>query len=368
MNNCNDYEKIRKKIEEERKKYKFCYIRGPKGEKGERGIQGPASIEVGITETIDSFEKAKVENVGTPVDVILNFKIPKGEQGIDGKIGPQGIKGPKGDKGDIGPQGIKGEKGDPGPSTIQIGNVETIEPAEEADVVNVGTPVDVVLDFKIPKGEKGDKGDIGPRGLPGEIGRTEHIAIDETETLEPGEAAQVMDTFENWVHHLSFLIPKGEKGETGERGPQGPAGPAGTEFISSYGIRYLMTDTQINLPQGIDTIIPLPEKGTAFLTEYPDNNSIKIKENGVYLVSYLLSGATNEECSLTMSVRTNNLLVPATSVTSEFSAQMINSISGTTICSLQSNDLISLNVKSSKTVDISFNGSTNAMLNVTKIH
>ena len=129
-----------------------------------------------------------------------------------------------------------------------------------------------------------------------------------------------------------------------------------------------MTDTQINLPQGIDTIIPLPEKGTAFLTEYPDNDSIKIKENGVYLVSYLLSGATNEECSLTMSVRTNNLLVPATSVTSEFSAQMINSISGTTICSLQSNDLISLNVKSSKTVDISFNGSTNAMLNVTKIH
>lgn len=129
-----------------------------------------------------------------------------------------------------------------------------------------------------------------------------------------------------------------------------------------------MTDTQINLPQGIDTIIPLPEKGTSFLTEYPDNNSIKIKENGVYLVSYLLSGATNEECSLTMSVRTNNLLVPATSATSEFSAQMINSISGTTICSLQSNDLISLNVKSSKTVDISFNGSTNAMLNVTKIH
>lgn len=43
---------------------------------------------------------------------------------------------------------------------------------------------------------------MGPRGLLGEIGRTEHIAIDETETLEPGESAQVMDTFENWVHHL----------------------------------------------------------------------------------------------------------------------------------------------------------------------
>ena len=99
----------------------------------------------------------------------------------------------------------------------------------------------MVLDFKIPKGEKGEKGDagdIGPRGMPGEIGRTEHIAIDETETLEPGEPATVMDTFENWVHHLSFSIPKGDKGDVGERGPQGPAGPPGTEFVSSYGFSY----------------------------------------------------------------------------------------------------------------------------------
>lgn len=305
-NNCNynnDYEEIRKRIQEEQNKYRFCYVQGPKGEKG-----------------------------------------------------------------DVGPQGIKGEKGDPGPSTIQIGNVETIEPNEEAEVINTGTPVDVVLDFKIPRGEKGEQGDIGPRGMPGEIGRTEHIAIDETETLEAGEPATVMDTFENWVHHLAFSIPKGEKGDMGERGPQGPAGPPGTSFTSSYGIRYSMTDTQINLPQAVDTVIPLLEKGTAFLTEYPDNNSIKIKESGVYLVSYLLCGATNEECSITMSVRANDILVPATSATSEFSAQMINSISGSTICSLQPNDLITLNVKTSKTVNMRFNGSTNAMLSVTKIH
>lgn len=288
--------------------------------------------------------------------------------GPTGPRGPQGIRGEKGEKGDTGLQGIRGEKG---PSTIQIGNVHTIESNEEAEVINVGTPVDVVLDFKIPKGEKGEKGDagdIGPRGMPGEIGRTEHIAIDETETLEPGEPATVMDTFENWVHHLSFSIPKGDKGDVGERGPQGPAGPPGTEFVSSYGIRYSMTDTQINLLQGVDTIIPLPEKGTGFLTEYPDNNSIKIKENGVYLVSYLLCGATNEECSITMSVRANDILEPATSATSEFNAQLINSISGTTIVALQPNDLITLNVKPSKAVTMKFNGSTNAMLSVTKIH
>ncbi len=374
MNNCNDWERIRKKIEEERKKYQLCYVQGPTGPKGEqgnvgpqgdRGIPGPASIDVGITETIEPFEEAKVENVGTIEDVILNFKIPRGQQGLEGKIGPQGIPGPKGEKGDIGPQGIKGERGDQGPSTIQIGNIETIEPTEEAEVINVGTPVDVVLEFKIPKGEKGD---IGPRGLPGEIGRTEHITIDETETLEPGEPAQVMDTFENWVHHLAFLIPKGEKGDIGERGPQGPAGPPGTEFVSSYGIRYSMTNTQLNLPQGIDTIIPLPEKGTAFLTEYPDNNSIKIKENGVYLISYSLCGATNEDCSLTTSVRANDILQPATNTTSEFQAQIINCISGSTIVSLNKDDLVTLNVKPSMTVNMIFNGSTSAVLSVTKIH
>ena len=370
-NKCNldnDYERIRKKIEEDRKKYQNCCIKGPTGPKGERGLPGPASIEVGITESVEPYEDAKVENIGTNEDVILHFKIPRGEQGIEGKVGPQGIPGPKGEQGNIGPQGIKGEKGDPGPSTIQIGNVETIEPNEEAEVINTGTPVDVVLDFKIPRGEKGEQGDIGPRGMPGEIGRTEHIAIDETETLEAGEPATVMDTFENWVHHLAFSIPKGEKGDMGERGPIGPAGPPGTSFTSSYGIRYSMTDTQINLPQAVDTVIPLLEKGPAFLTEYPDNNSIKIKENGVYLVSYLLCGATNEECSITMSVRANDILVPATSATSEFNAQIINSISGSTICSLQPNDLITLNVKVSKTVNMRFNGSTNAMLSFTKIH
>ena len=326
MNNCK--KNLPKKENYDQCRYMYCI--GPTGPRGPQGIMG--------------------------------------EKGEKGDTGLQGIRGEKGEKGDTGLQGIRGEKG---PSTIQIGNVETLESNEEAEVINVGTPVDVVLDFKIPKGEKGEKGDtgdIGPRGMPGEIGRTEHIAIDETETLEPGEPATVMDTFENWVHHLSFSIPKGDKGDVGERGPQGPAGPPGTEFVSSYGIRYSMTDTQINLPQGVDTIIPLPEKGTGFLTEYPDNNSIKIKENGVYLVSYLLCGATNEECSITMSVRANDILEPATSATSEFNAQLINSISGTTIVALQPNDLITLNVKPSKAVTMKFNGSTNAMLSVTKIH
>ena len=233
-NNCNDnYDRIKKKIEEERERCKYCYIQGPRGAKGERGERGPATIKVGKVETIEPILPAEVINTGTAEDVILDFKIPKGVQGIEGKTGPQGIQGIKGERGEVGPQGMKGERGERGPTTIKVGKVETIEPTLPAEVINTGTAEDVILDFKIPKGDKGEEGEMGPRGLPGEIGRTEHIAIDETETLEPGEEAQVMDTFEDWVHHLTFQIPKGEQGIQGPRGIQGPAGPPGTNFVKA---------------------------------------------------------------------------------------------------------------------------------------
>ena len=373
------YDNTNKKIDDFSKKHPYCYIQGPTGPKGEtgakgdRGDVGPATIKVGTTETVSELENAIVSNSGTEKDVILDFKIPRGEKGEKGDIGIQGIKGEKGDRGDIGPQGVKGDRGDVGPATIKVGTTETVSELENAIVSNSGTEKDVILDFKIPRGEKGE---IGPRGLPGEIGRTEHIAIDETETIEPGEPAQVMDTFEDWVHHLSFLIPKGEKGEQGPQGqqgeqgitgPQGPIGPPGPSNITAYGIRYSMSDAQLNLQQAIDTTIPLNEKGVALFTEYPDDNSIKINESGVYLVSYFFTGATNEDCSLTTSIRANNILQPATNTTSEFQAQIINNISGSTIVSLLKDDHITLNIKSSITVNLIFNGSTNAMLSVIKI-
>ena len=373
------YDNTNKKIDDFLKKHPYCYIQGPTGPKGETGAKGdrgdigPATIKVGTTETVSELENAIVSNSGTEKDVILDFKIPRGEKGEKGDIGIQGIKGEKGDRGDIGPQGVKGDRGDVGPATIKVGTTETVSELENASVSNSGTEKDVILDFKIPRGEKGE---IGPRGLPGEIGRTEHIAIDETETIEPGEPAQVMDTFEDWVQHLSFLIPKGEKGEQGPQGqqgeqgitgPQGPIGPPGPSNITAYGIRYSMSDAQLNLQQAIDTTIPLNEKGVALFTEYPDDNSIKINESGVYLVSYFFTGATNEDCSLTTSIRANNILQPATNTTSEFQAQIINNISGSTIVSLLKDDHITLNIKSSITVNLIFNGSTNAMLSVIKI-
>lgn len=101
-NNCNDnYDRIKKKIEEERERCKYCYIQGPRGTKGERGERGPATIKVEKVETIEPTLSAEVINTGTADDVMLDFKIPKGVQEIEGKIGPQGIQGIKGERGEI---------------------------------------------------------------------------------------------------------------------------------------------------------------------------------------------------------------------------------------------------------------------------
>lgn len=73
-----------------------------------------ASVEVGDTATLNPGEAATATNVGTPMDVILNFGIPKGETGDTGPRGPQGIQGvqgPPGKDGENGGNGIVTELG-----------------------------------------------------------------------------------------------------------------------------------------------------------------------------------------------------------------------------------------------------------------
>lgn len=67
-----------------------------------------ASIEVGDTATLNPEQAATVTNVGTPMDVILNFGIPKGKTGDTGPRGPQGIQGIQGPPGKDGKDGGNG--------------------------------------------------------------------------------------------------------------------------------------------------------------------------------------------------------------------------------------------------------------------
>lgn len=64
-----------------------------------------------------------------------------------------------------GSQGIQGEQGQKGVDgitpSISIGNVNTLEPGQNATVTRRGTDANPIFDFGIPKGEKGDVGSGG---------------------------------------------------------------------------------------------------------------------------------------------------------------------------------------------------------------
>lgn len=321
----NNYDELKKKIEKENQKRKYCYVQGPTGPKGDMGPTG-----------------------------------------LKGDMGPAGLKG------DIGPTGPKGENG---PTTVDVGTTETIEAGLDAVVTNVGTNKDVILNFKIPKGVKGDvgpQGEMGPRGLPGEIGRTEHISIDETTTLEAGEEAQVLDDFENWVHHLSFYIPKGDmgpagpKGEVGPTGPAGPAGPKGDAISPVYAFRFLNQQQQLQISQNVEVVIPFNTSGPAFNAEYVENG-IKIDESAFYLISYYLSGAPSNNATLTVKVTANDGLVPGSVISAEWTQDFIGNVSNVVIAALSANDILKLKVSSLNETALSFNGSTNATLTITKL-
>lgn len=101
-------------------------------------------FSVGSVNTVSPNDPASVEITGPHDKPVLNFEIPKGNQGLQGIEGPQGIQGkqgetgPKGATGEAGPIGPAGPQGQQGPQGIQ------------------GPKGDIG-----PQGPKGDKGDSG---------------------------------------------------------------------------------------------------------------------------------------------------------------------------------------------------------------
>lgn len=64
-------------------------VKGPKGDKGEPGKQGPAAtVNVGSTTTGEPGTEATVNNAGTTSAAVLNFTIPRGQKGDTGAAGP----------------------------------------------------------------------------------------------------------------------------------------------------------------------------------------------------------------------------------------------------------------------------------------
>lgn len=346
--NCSKAKRI---VEEANKNLKYFYVEGPKGPKGDKGDPGPATIRIGETITLDSNENAFVENIGTKEDALLRFHIPKGPQGIQGEkgdkgnqgdvgpIGPQGIMGIQGPKGDIGPTGPQGL---PGPQGIQ---------GEKGE-----------------KGDQGERGLQGPQGFPGEIGISEVITIDGTETVGSDEDAEVQDDKEGNIHHLTFYIPQGPKGDTGERGPQGIPGQDGKNPITAYGMRYSTTSQSQTFTANAETTIPLADKGTFLNVSYDTENAIVIKESGIYVISYLFSGKPMVRDILQIAVKSNDLLLPASNINVDWEGTAINTFSNTIITPLIKDDVIELCVRTNGNTTLEFDGTTNAILNLMKIN
>lgn len=232
---CNtDFEKIRKRIEEEKNKCKKCYIQGPTGPKGEIGPTGPkgengfSTVDVGETKTGEANTNAMVENVGTNKNAILNFTIPKGEAG---------------DK-------------------IIIGKTETLDANARARVEDTYAENVHTLDFYIPQGFDGVNGEIGPKGDPG---ISEKIEVINTKTVDSGQLAEVKDEFADNTHYLTFLIPKGDKGDIG------PQGSVGTAILDSYASLY-------------------EDNGNSYMLEANTPNQVELSKNsqikkyGIYLL------------------------------------------------------------------------------------
>ena len=103
------------------------------------------TISVGKVETVDAGEKAHVENVGTNINVILDFSIPRGKDGTNGTDGDDGVS-----------------------PIIEIGTVTTVPSTENASVEKTGTNEHVILNFKIPRGANGDMWELDDAGYAGD--------------------------------------------------------------------------------------------------------------------------------------------------------------------------------------------------------
>jgi hypothetical protein len=199
-------------------------LQGPPGEKGDKGDTGQRGV--------------------TGLTGLTGATGPTGAPGIPGAPGAAGTPGVKGDKGD---------RGDPGPATIKVGATSTLAAGAAAAVVNEGTANDLILSFKVPRGDKGDpgtpgtpgakgdKGDTGTAGTPGAPGATgatgatgtpgtagaaASVAVAATLTIASGNAS-VRNVGSSSAASLEFTIPRGLTGLTGATGPTGPTGATG---------------------------------------------------------------------------------------------------------------------------------------------
>lgn len=307
--------------------YKYCYIRGPKGE------DGSSTIEVGKTTTLYPFQDASVKNVGTKENAILEFAIPRGKDG---------------DK-------------------ITIGKTETLDSNARARVVDNYVNNIHTLDFYIPQGFDGADGDVGPKGdmgPKGDTGESEKITVVETRTINPGLNASVTDDFSNNTHNLTFLIPRGN---TGPAGPPGSKGDTGSAILEAYASLYENNGNSYTLTANTPNQVELGNISASKEVDTSFTNTIKINKQGMYKIDYYFSGQTTNNADISLELRKENRTINGSKITKQVSTAEYVSFNGSIIVSLNINDKIDMAVSSSTNITLTPGEDTISYLNILKI-
>ncbi len=122
------------------------------------------------------------------------------------------------------PRGLDGQDGAPGPpfTHFVVDGVTTVEPHNPATVAANFDGNAVRLQFSVPRGFTGSDGQTGSAGPQGPAFAS--ALIDGVTTLNPGENATVVVSFDGSNVHFQFGVPRGFPGNDGGAGPQGQPG------------------------------------------------------------------------------------------------------------------------------------------------
>ena len=117
----------------------------------------------------------------------------------------------------------------------------------------------------------------------------------------------------------------------------------------------------------VEKVLTLDVTGPILNANYTQDNGITIFERGTYKMDYLLTCTPLSETVITMGVKCNNDIIDGSDISGDGTTDYFTELSGTVITELKSDDVLTLVVKTTTAVNLSFNGSTNAKLSIIKL-
>lgn len=137
--------------------------------------------------------------------------------------------------------------------------------------------------------------------------------------------------------------------------------------LKAYGGRFNDNHQVIKLVVGSESQVSLPSTMPKLNTTYT-NNSIKIKENGVYEINYFLNVSLELATFLTLAIRNNGVKIPSTIISRLVDVDVGTIYSGSTIVELEEGSEIDMVIEALIMVGVTFGTGVNASISVKKLN